>query len=322
MESDKLPKGAVVVRGLQEGELAEADRIMRLAFGTFLGLPDPMAFMGDADYVRTRWAADPTVALAAELDGRLVGSNFVTRWGSVGFFGPLTVLPELWNKGVARALLDATMPIFKHWGVAHSGLFTFGHSAKHVALYQSYGFMPRSLTPVMAKAVTAGASSGGGWALLSEHADPEPATVACAGVTDAIYPGFEVGREIRAAQRQKLGDTVLVGDPDGSLSAFAVCHTGRGTEAGSGACFVKVGAVRPGPQAAVDFGRLLDACEAYADRSGAHVVIAGVNTSRRGAYRMLVERGYQADLIGVTMHQPDDDAGYHHAEAWVIDDWR
>ncbi|HUR73149.1 MAG TPA: hypothetical protein VMZ00_02665, partial [Sporichthya sp.] len=90
MAEEKASGPEVVVRRLEEGELAEADRIMRVAFGTFLGLPDPMAFMGDADYVRTRWEADPTVALAAELDGRLVGTNFVTRWGSVGFFGPLT----------------------------------------------------------------------------------------------------------------------------------------------------------------------------------------------------------------------------------------
>lgn len=27
---------------------------MRQAFGTFLGLPDPMDFMGDGDFVRTR----------------------------------------------------------------------------------------------------------------------------------------------------------------------------------------------------------------------------------------------------------------------------
>lgn len=318
MAGDKLPRGAVVVRRLEEGELAEADRILRLAFGTFLGLPDPMAFMGDADYVRTRWAADPTVALAAEVDGGLVGTNFVTRWGSVGFFGPLTVLPELWDKGVARALLDATMPIFQEWGVTHSGLFTFGHSTKHVALYQSYGFMPRFLTSVMAKPPAAEATMG---TLLSEAADPEVAVAGCHAVTDAVYPGFEVDREIRAAQRQKLGDTVLVTDKGGSVAAFAVCHTGPGTEAGTDACFVKVGAARPGPQAETDFGRLLDACEAYATRSDAHVVIAGVNTSRRGAYRALVDRGYRAELIGVTMHQPDED-GYHHPGAWVIDDWR
>ena len=120
--SNKLT-GSVKIRPLSEDDLNEADRIMRTAFGTFLGLPDPMSFMGDADYVRTRWAAEPASALAAEVDCRLVGSNFVTRWGSVGFFGPLTVVPSLWDRGVARAMLDATMAIFDEWGVSHRGLY-------------------------------------------------------------------------------------------------------------------------------------------------------------------------------------------------------
>jgi hypothetical protein len=33
-----------VVRSLQESDVREADRIFRLAFGTFLGLPDPPSF--------------------------------------------------------------------------------------------------------------------------------------------------------------------------------------------------------------------------------------------------------------------------------------
>ena len=90
-------KNNVIVRPLEETDLPEADRILRLAFGTFLGLPDPSGFLGDADYVRTRWLADPAAAFAAEIDGELAGSNFVSNWGSVGFFGPLTVRPDLWN---------------------------------------------------------------------------------------------------------------------------------------------------------------------------------------------------------------------------------
>jgi hypothetical protein len=43
-----LSKHDVSVRPFQEGELATADHVMRLAFGTFLGLPDPASFMGDA----------------------------------------------------------------------------------------------------------------------------------------------------------------------------------------------------------------------------------------------------------------------------------
>src|SRR5438874_3155599 len=145
-----MPDDGVTVRPLRDADLGEADRIMRLAFGTFLGLSEPTAFMGDADYVRSRWAADPTCALAAESGGRLVGSNFVTRWGSVGFFGPLTVEPSLWDRGVARALLAETMTFFDRWGVTHAGLFTFPQSPKHLSLYESYGFLPRFLTPVLA----------------------------------------------------------------------------------------------------------------------------------------------------------------------------
>ena len=80
----------LTIRPLTEGDIAEADRILRLAFGTFLGLADPMQMFGDASIAHTRYRAAPESALAAELDGRLVGSNFVTQCGTFGFFGPLS----------------------------------------------------------------------------------------------------------------------------------------------------------------------------------------------------------------------------------------
>jgi GNAT superfamily N-acetyltransferase len=308
----------VTVRTLRQDELPEADRIMRLAFGTFIGLPDPMAFMGDADYVRTRWAAEPASALAAELDGRLVGTNFVTRWGSVGFFGPLTVEPSLWDRGVARALLDVTMGLFDDWGVVHRGLFTFPHSPKHLALYESYGFRPRFLTPVLEGPA---ASHRGAWTTFSELGDREDGLSAAAGLTDSVFPGLDLRREILAAHDQKLGDTVLVHDEDGQLAALAVCHVGAGSEAGSDTCYVKFGAARAGRAAPQHFSRLLDTCESFAALRGASKVVAGVNSSRRGAYRQAVERGYRAGFVGVTLHHPDEGA-FHHPDAYVIDDWR
>jgi GNAT superfamily N-acetyltransferase len=313
------------VRPLEEADLGEADRIMRVAFGTFLGLPDPVAFMGDADYVRTRWAADPTCALAAEVDGRLVGTNFVTRWGSVGFFGPLTVDPAFWDKGVARALLTETMPFFDRWGVTHAGLFTFPQSPKHLGLYQSFGFLPRFLTPVLARTLSGpgpqGESVGGRWGTVRDAADVEVIVAACTRITDATYPGLDVSREIETTVTQKLGDTVIVLDDAGGVDAFAVCHTGPGSEAGTGTCFVKFGAVLPGPGAAGRFTRLLTACESFAAEEGAQAVVAGVNAARRGAHQALLDRGYRAQLVGVTMHKPDESA-YHDESAWVIDDWR
>lgn len=314
----------VRIRPLHEADLGEADRIMRLAFGTFLGLPDPGGFMGDADYVRTRWAADPTCALAAEAGGRLVGSNFATRWGSLGFFGPLTVEPALWDQGVARSLLEETMALFERWDLAHAGLFTFGHSPKHVGLYQRFGFLPRFLTAVLVRPLARpgpGSGDGGRWGTTGASADLSNVLAGCARVTDATYPGLDVSREIEAAGTQKLGDTVLVFGDGGGVDAFAVCHTGAGSEAGTGTCFVKFGAALPGPGADERFGRLLQACEAFAVREGARAVVAGVNTGRRSAYAALLARGYRPELIGVTMHRPDESA-YHDDSAWVIDDWR
>jgi len=304
----------VKVRPMTEMDHDDADRIFRMAFGTFLGLPDPMAFAGDADYIRTRWTATPEAALTAEIDGRVIGSNFATRWGSVGFFGPLTVDPAYWDRGVARRLMDSTMEIMDSWRLTHAGLFTFSHSPKHLGLYQLYGFQPRFLTPVLSATIGPDHNSIG-WSRYSADPDRGGRLADCASLTNSIYSGLDLSREIRACHEQHLGDTVLLDDG----SAFAICHVGSGTEAGTGSCFIKFGAARTGSLDSL--ARLLDACETFASAQGAGRVVAGVSTSRRDAYRMLSERGYRADLIGVAMHRPDE-PGYHRSDALVVDDWR
>lgn len=91
------------VRQMRESDLAAAGTIMRVAFGTFLGVPDPSAFASDKNYIATRWKANPEAALVAEAEGGVLGSNFASNWGSFAFFGPLTVQPELWNRGSRKA---------------------------------------------------------------------------------------------------------------------------------------------------------------------------------------------------------------------------
>ena len=98
-----------------------------------------------------RWRSTHVKVIAARDGGRLLGSTVVTRWGSFGFFGPLSVLPEYWDRGVAQQLLEATMTIFDRWGLRHTGLFTFAQSAKHVGLYQKFGYWPRYLTAIMTR---------------------------------------------------------------------------------------------------------------------------------------------------------------------------
>ena len=309
------------LRPLDKQDLSEADRIFRLAFGTFLGLPDPLAFGGDADYVNTRWHAAPHATLGAYAGRELLGSNFATHWGSFGFFGPLTVRPDLWEKGVARRLLDGTMQLFDDWGVRHSALFTFAHSPKHVALYQKYGYWSQHLTAVMALPVERAdgicpvATFGG----LPDAQRPA-CLEACRGLADAVYPGLDLGREIEAVARQDLGDTVLVHEGE-ELAAFAICHLGAGSEAGSGSAFVKFGAARPGIDAPERFDSLLCACQALAAVRGARQLVAGVNTARHGAYRRMIARGFRTQMQGVAM-QRHNEPGYNRDDCFVIDDWR
>jgi N-acetylglutamate synthase-like GNAT family acetyltransferase len=203
----------LVIRSLREADLKEADTIFRLSFGTFLGLPDPMSFFGDTDYIGTRFRADPSLSLAVEVDGNFVGSNFIANWGSVGIFGPLTIHPDLWDKGIAKRLLDKTMAIFKELKTKHIGLFTFSHSPKHIHLYQKYDFWPRFLTAVMSKPVKSEYAEKESqekisWGKYSDIQKEQTSQVLdnCSSLTDSIYDGLGFRTELQGVMMTKNND--------------------------------------------------------------------------------------------------------------------
>jgi GNAT superfamily N-acetyltransferase len=311
----------VVVRALAERDLPEAQRIILQAFGTFLGVPDLENFWFPP-YAHTRFGAEHIAAFAAEQDATLAGSNFATNWGSVGFFGPLTIRPELWDGGIGQRLVAAACEAFEGWGIRHAGLFTFAQSAKHVGLYGKFGFHPRFLTAIMAAPARPGGATPN-WSRYSELPEDQrlQAETATCELTDALYDGLDLRGEIRAVFTRGLGDTVLLWDGDSRLAGFAICHCGEASEAGEDTCFVKFGAVRPGPDAEGRFAGLLDACGGLAVAAGMRMVVAGVNLAREEAYRHLLGRGFRTRIQGVTMHRPNE-PGYSRPGLFVLDDWR
>lgn len=310
------------VRPLLEGELGEADGIYRRAFGAFLSLPDPLAFDGDAQVLRCRWTADPEAALALLDAGVLAGSNFVTRWGSVGLFGPLTVDPARQGRGLAHPLVEEALRLLDGPQVAFRGLFTFAESPKHVGLYQRFGYWPAGLTAMMSKRVARGAEAPEGTHLLGRLSADEQAEAlsACRELTDSVFSGLDVTGEILSIGEQGTGETILVRD-GARLCGLAVCHTGAGSEAGSGRAAVKLAAVRSGAGGAERLGRLLKAVEAWAASAGAPVVVAGTGSGRVGAWETLRGAGYRPFLQGISMHR-DRDPGYDREDVFVLDDWR
>jgi predicted N-acetyltransferase YhbS len=339
----------IVIHPLRESDIEAADRICRLAFGTFIGLQDPLQFFGDADYIRTRLRADPSAAFAAEANGELVGSNFVANWGSLGIFGPLTVRPDFWDKGIAKQLLKSTMEYFAKLGTRHIGLFTWSHSPKHLGLYQRFGFWPRFLTAIMAKQLDADPPKTNQTMTLDKNKtslqlskyseikageDRRGYLDSCRMLTNAIYDGLDVQLEINSVNNQSLGDTVLLWQQGNDyeseragavgrrkLVGLAVCHCGAGTEAGSRTCYIKFGAVLPDDNAPIYFHNLIDACETFAKVQGMSRLLAGVNTGRHQAYRKLISLGFRTEIQGVVMDRPNEPV-YNKPEIYLIDDWR
>lgn len=311
----------LVIRPLQEADVAAADRIFGESFSKFLGFADPRDFTRDRALIATRWRADPQAPLGAFLDDTLVGSCIITRWGSFGFIGPVSVRPDLWDRGVAKQLVAAAVAFLDESDISQAGLFTFAGSPKHIALYQKFGFWPQYLTPVMAKPVeTAGhRKTPSRFSALSSD-ERVRCLAQCAVITDRIFPGLNVATEIRSIAEQQLGETTLVHD-DGGLAGFACCHVGAGSEAGSGTTFVKFAAARPGDGAPEIFARLLDACEAVAAEAGTAELMAGISAARHQAYRQMLDRGFRIVVSGVTMLRPNEPA-FNRPDCFVIDDLR
>ena len=312
---------SLTIRPLEESDLEAADKVRRLAFGTHFGLPDPLSFSGTSRLIEIRRRAWPDGSILAEQDGAIAGIAISSRWGSLGVFGPLAVHPQYWRSGIARQLLDATMPIYESWHCRATALFTFPASLTHVGLYQRYGFWPRSLTAIMSRPVTAPSPVPQARSLSAMSAAEQRDVIAqCAALTDRLYAGLDLRDEIAMVIAHPAADAIVLTE-NSAITGFVVCHFGAGSEADTGIAYAKFAAARPGPKAARDFQRLLDAANDFAYRNGAAKLNAGINMGAMEAYRLMIAAGFRSTLQGVAMHRPWI-AIYDRPDVFALEDWR
>jgi N-acetylglutamate synthase-like GNAT family acetyltransferase len=312
----------VLIKKLPSEDVDEAARIVRLAFGTYLKL-DPSVAFGDKDVLTSRWRSDPSGVIGAYMDGRLIGSNVLTRWGSFGFFGPLTVHPDMWDKHVATQLMKATMELFAKWRIKQLGLFTFADSPKHIGLYQKFGFYPQNLTAILTKKVQAeeeekGLDNNVEFKTFSSLNNKEEKSVLaeCKYLANKVFAGLDLNSEIRGVKELKLGDTVLVKEHS-KITAFAISHTGPSTEGGSKSLYVKFGLA----SRKKSFRHLIRAVEALAGARGVESIEAGMNFGRAESYNEMLANDFKSQFQGVLMQKPNQ-AGYNKPKVFAIDDLR
>jgi GNAT superfamily N-acetyltransferase len=88
-------------------------------------------------------AHDGFFNVVAELDGRIVGSNFLDERGPICGVGPITVDPAIQNDGAGRALMRAVMERAQVRNVAGIRLVQAAYHNRSLALYLKLGFTAR-----------------------------------------------------------------------------------------------------------------------------------------------------------------------------------
>jgi GNAT superfamily N-acetyltransferase len=111
--------------------------------------------------------------VVAEIDGRIVGSNFLDERNPISGVGPITVDPEVQNDGAGRALMDAVLRRSEERGFAGVRLVQSGYHNRSLALYLKLGFDAREQLACLQGSALA--TSVPGCAVRAATADDLPA---------------------------------------------------------------------------------------------------------------------------------------------------
>jgi predicted N-acetyltransferase YhbS len=126
-------------------EPADRDEAARIVYEAFAGIHDHHRFARDfptidaAAQLTTGFIAHPSIyGVVAEIDGRIVGSNFLDERGPVRGVGPITVDPAAQGRGVGRALMQAVLD--RGAGAMGIRLLQDSFNTGSLSLYASLGF--------------------------------------------------------------------------------------------------------------------------------------------------------------------------------------
>jgi GNAT superfamily N-acetyltransferase len=151
-------------------------------------------------------------SVVAELDGRLVGSNFLWEGGSIAGIGPITVDPRLQNGQVGRQLMNNVLERARSQGFAGTRLVQAAYHSRSLSLYAKLGFVVREPLVVL-QGRTLGVEIEGFSVRQATERDVESCNRLCRNVH-----GHDRNHELRDAINQKTASVVYHG---GRISGYA-----------------------------------------------------------------------------------------------------
>ncbi len=165
--------GVVVVR---PGRAEDAEGCGRVCYEAFAALGERHGFPPDfpapevATGLLSMLLAHPGFyAVVAELEGRVVGSNFLDERSAIAGVGPITVDPEAQDAGVGRRLMEAVLERARERAFPGVRLLQAAYHNRSLSLYAKLGFEVRE--PVLNMHGDPLAESVGGYAVRPASED-------------------------------------------------------------------------------------------------------------------------------------------------------
>ena len=130
---------------IRPAQPSDTDELARICFEAFGAIHDHHRFQRDfpvleaASGLMSNWIPHPQVwGVVAEVDGKVVGSNFLDERDPIRGVGPITIDPDAQNAGVGRRLMEAVVERGKD--APGIRLVQDGFHMRSLSLYTALGF--------------------------------------------------------------------------------------------------------------------------------------------------------------------------------------
>ncbi len=259
--------------------------------------------------IRSRLARDPAGCFVAGEDGRVVGFIFSCTWGSIGWFGTFSVLPEYQGRGIGKELIGASLAYLRS-APRTIGLETMPDAPYNLGLYLGMGFQLRAMTLSLSRPVDpalpwpdtcrlwsqAGAETRRRWLDDLRQA------------AEAVSPGLDYSKEIIITEQFGLGDTLILCEADRAIGMNVITlqdsrETGEAEDAA-----VDAALLHPAFTDADHFSTLLQAGQAFAAAHGRSDYYLPVYAGHTWALEQLLRHGFRVarGLVRMVLRGTDE----------------
>ena len=204
---------------LRPGCPADAEACGRICFEAFGAIAAHHNFPSDVpsvevgiDLMRTLLSHPRFFSVVAEIDGEVVGSNFLDERSSVAGLGPITVDPQVQNRQVGRRLMEAAFDRSREKSHPGVRLLQAAYHGRSLALYAALGFQVREAVACMQGPPVGGSVSG-----LAVRPAREEDLEACDRVCRFVHGHDRRGELLDAVQQ----GTARVVEDDGRITGYA-----------------------------------------------------------------------------------------------------